>query len=322
MDIVLKNQRKESILQDILPYLAPDIYKLIAPHSLQLGSSLEEIRLRCNQPIVLRTTDQELTITRQGKLDSKLAGGYRVKTEDLSRTIASISDNSFYAFEEEIRRGFITIPGGHRVGLAGQMVIRDNQVHNISSFSSIAIRMARQIKGCASSLLPQLVHKGRVNNTLVVSPPRCGKTTLLRDLTRILSSGDDHIPGCNITVVDERSEIAGCYHGIPQMDIGPRTDVLDACPKALGMMMAIRSLSPDILVTDELGRKEDLYAVRECINAGVNIIASVHAGSIEEIQRRDILQDPLSQGIFQSIVILSRRHGPGTVEEIIRWEEE
>ena len=98
--------------------------------------------------------------------------------------------------------------------------------------------------------------------------------------------------------------------------------MLDACPKALGMMMAIRSLSPDVLVTDELGRKEDLQAVRECINAGVNIIASVHASSIEDIQRRDILQDLLSTGIFHSIVILSRRHGPGTVEEIIRWEEQ
>lgn len=316
------DQAQSTVLKnEILPYLAPSLGRLILSNDNKIGPGLEEIRLRCGQPLVLRVGDDEYTINPQGQLDQELKNGYRVKPEELARTLASLSDNSLYAFEEEIRKGFLTIPGGHRVGLAGQVVMRDGQVHGINGFSSVAIRIAREIKGCSHSLLPRITENGSLINTLLVSAPRCGKTTILRDLVRVFSSGYGRIAGCNVTVVDERSEIAGCYRAIPQMDLGPRTDVLDACPKAFGMMMAIRSLSPTLIVTDELGRREDLEAIRECINAGVDILASVHARNIEEMLRREVLEDLIKSGIFRRVVILSRRNGPGTVEEVIRWGE-
>ena len=157
-------------------------------------------------------------------------------------------------------------------------------------------------------------------NTLFISAPRCGKTTILRDVARNLSLGTNRGRGCNVVVIDERSELAGMYRGKAQMDLGPRSDILDSCPKAKGMIMAIRSLSPQVLIADEIGRREDGEAIQECINAGVAVITSVHARNIEEARNKPFLQGLLAAGAFEILVVLSRRCGPGTVEEIVRWD--
>lgn len=308
---------------EILSYLPVKIQQMLRQITAEKYKDLEEIRLRCGQPLLLQIGERELTVSREGRLTPILQQGYQVEGEDIWRIIASISDNSLYAFEEDIRRGFITIPGGHRVGLAGQVVLKGNHIQMIKDFGSVCFRVARQVIGCADPIMPALFAgtRGTLQNTLIVSPPRCGKTTLLRDITRLVSSGGKY-PGLNVAVVDERSEIAGCYKGVPQLDVGPRTDILDGCPKDLGMMMAIRALSPQVVVTDEIGREGDVGAVMECIRAGVTIISTAHAGSLEELRQRPILRKMMAEGVFQLLIILSRRHGPGNIEQVVRWDTE
>lgn len=313
-EMVIKNQ--------ILPYLAPRLNQLLGDLPEKYFSHMEEIRLRCGQPLLIKVGEADLTIDSRGNICKSIEQGYRINEEDLYRTIASVSDNSLYALEEEIRRGFITVPGGHRVGLAGQVLMGGDEVRGMKYFSSIAFRIAREIKDCARNLIPPLYSPSisNYNNTIIISPPRCGKTTILRDIARIISNGCPNIPACNVVIVDERSELAGCYRGIPQLDVGRRTDILDSCPKALGMIMAVRSLSPRVVITDEIGRKEDIEAIRECVNAGVTVITSIHAESAADLQKRPLLQDLLAAGAFKLGITLSRRNGPGSIDEIIRWD--
>lgn len=305
---------------EITAYLAPNLRKLLRAADHRLLAGLEEIRLRCNRPVVLKVGDRDYTVDGRGKVTTDLHLGYVVTQEDLYRCMASISDNSLYAFEEEIRRGFITIPGGHRVGLAGQVVLHGGDVKTMKDFSGLCFRVARQIRDCARPLLNHMAPRGMPVNTLIISPPRCGKTTVLRDLARLLSNGTDRVPPQNVVVVDERSEIAGSYRGIPQLDVGMRTDVLDACPKAMGMMMAVRSLSPQVIVADEVGRREDFEAIGECLHAGIAVLTSIHARNREELKARPWINQLLEQGAFQRGVVLSRQLGPGQIEELIRWD--
>jgi stage III sporulation protein AA len=309
------------LTNEIAAYLAPNIRKLLLGVDARLLGNLEEIRLRCHRPLVLRVGDKDYSVDQYGRVLTDLRQGYVVSREDLYRSIASISDNSLYAFEEEIRRGFITIPGGHRVGLAGQVVVAGQEVRTMKNFSGLCFRVAREVPDCALGLLNQVAPRGIPVNTLIVSPPRCGKTTMLRDLARLLSDGTRSVPAHNVVVVDERSEIAGCFQGIPQLNVGVRTDVLDACPKAVGMMMAIRSLSPQIIITDEVGRSEDIEAINECLHAGIAIMTSIHARNIEELRARPLIRNLLDQGAFRRGIILSRQPRPGRIEEVIRWDE-
>ncbi|MGI6412491.1 MAG: stage III sporulation protein AA [Syntrophomonadaceae bacterium] len=311
-----------TVKNEIIPFLSPQIKGILANLNDKDYTKLEEIRLRYGQPLILRIGDKEFSVSSQGNLVTDIYKGYRVDEVDLARTLASISDNSLYAFEEDIKRGFITVPGGHRVGLAGQVILEKNRIKKIKDFSSICFRVAREIKNCAIPLMPLIWpnKSQKISNTLIISPPRCGKTTILRDLARILSSGHYFNSAKNVAIIDERSELAGSYRGIPQLDVGPRTDVLDACPKSLGMIMAIRSLSPEVIVTDEIGRKEDVDAIAECVNAGVSVISSIHAQDLEELSCRPVMRELMGIRAFEIGVVLSRKNGPGTISETIRWD--
>ncbi|QGT98950.1 Stage III sporulation protein AA [Candidatus Syntrophocurvum alkaliphilum] len=312
---------ENNIKKDIIPYLSPKIKDLILNLRSQDYTLLEEIRLRCGKPLIIKLGDKDYTVNNKGIFTDELDEGYIADEVDLYRTIASISDNSLYAFEEEIKRGFITIPGGHRVGLAGQVVLNGGDIKTIKDFSGIAIRVAREINNCSVHILPLIYpQRSLPKNTLIISPPRCGKTTILRDIARAISKGYRNNKGLNVALIDERSELAGSFKGIPQLDVGPRTDVLDSCPKAMGMIMATRSLSPQVVVTDEIGRKKDVEAIEECINAGVTVITTVHAKNIEEVKKRPILKGLISSGAFKIGIILSRRNGPGSIEEVVRWD--
>ncbi len=313
---------KNLLRREVLPYFSTQIKDLLLNLEEDQCLRLEEIRLRCGQPLLLKVGERDFTLDRRGRLSEDIATGVRTSEEDIYRTISSISDNSLYAFAEEIRRGFITVAGGHRVGLAGQVVMQGEAVKTMKDFSSLCFRIAHEIKNCALSLL-SYINSGSGNtiaNTLIISPPRCGKTTILRDLARLLANNHKHQSGRNVVIVDERSELAGSYRGIPQLDVGPRTDVLDSCPKAQGMIMALRSLSPQVIITDEIGRREDVLALQECVNAGVAVISSVHAGTVDELQKRPIMRELLSSRAFKLAVILSRTNGPGSIQDIVRWD--
>jgi len=260
-------------------------------------------------------------VTEQGQPTTVAEFGYVVTDKDLMRAVQLISGSSIYAFEEEIKNGFITIKGGHRVGISGKVTTDRGRVKTIKHITSLNIRIAREITGAADRVMPYLINPvtKKFHHTLIISPPRCGKTTLIRDVIRQVSKGIPALDfkGCTVGVVDERSEIAGCYYGVPQKDVGFRTDVLDACPKAEGMMMMIRAMGPQVIATDEIGREQDAAALEEALNAGITVLTTAHGKDWEEIAQRPVLRYIIEQGIFERMVTLGRSKGAGTVEDII-----
>ncbi len=300
-----------------------DITKLFPAHIRKaLGQALfdrnkiYEIRLRVNAPLIVIYQGKEYFLTLEGGLTREELKAYHVQTEDLKEMLEYISGYSLYAFEEEIRQGFLTIVGGHRVGIAGKTILDGNKIKSLKYISYINLRLSHQIKGCASPILPYIIKNRQICHTLIISPPRCGKTTLLRDLIRQVSNGNRYMPGVSVGVVDERSEIAGSYQGIPQNDLGIRTDVLDCCPKAEGMMMLIRSMSPEVVAVDELGDYEDIHAIESVIHCGCKLFATVHGSSIEDIKRKPLLQRLMQEKVFERYIVLYKKDCAGQIKAI------
>ena len=280
-------------------------------------NTLEEIRIRIGQPVIFHMENEEWYLKKEtGRLERSQVNAYCATKEDIRSMVKFISSYSLYAYEDEMKRGFITMQGGHRIGVAGQVVMDGGKVLSLSNIYFLNIRVAREKRGCAKDIIPYLVHRNSIYNTLFVSPPGIGKTTYLRDAIRILSNGSDRLDGMKISIIDERSEIAACRQGIPQNDVGCRTDVLDACPKAEGMMMLIRSMAPEVVAVDEIGGENDLEALRYVMNCGCRILATVHGNSMEDIREKPGLSSFLQEKRFERYVVLGNRRGPGTVEAV------
>ena len=309
------------------------------------AAQVREIRLRAGKPVLMLTDCGEQMLFDDGVL-RKTDGGkkkarrerriqkiQRIQGEEngqetqgetelypviadkmlLKGLMETFSRHSLYAFEEEIGQGFLTIEGGHRVGISGKAVVSGHEIRTIREISGLNIRIAHEVKGCADSVLPWLFRDGEFLDTLIVSPPGAGKTTILRDLIRQISDGGDWFEGRNVSVVDERSEIGACVQGVPQCDLGMRTDILDGCPKAEGLMMMLRSMAPQVLAVDEIGTEKDLEAVRYGMNCGCRILATVHGDSAEGIMRKREISELIREGWFSRMVVLSKRPKPGTV---------
>ncbi len=277
---------------------------------------LQEIRLRVREPLLIIYDNREFFVGENGRLNTCMNDIYTVTPEDIRNTLDFISRYSLYAYEDEIRQGFITIQGGHRVGIAGKVVMENNGIKTIRHISFLNIRLSHQIRDCGRELLHLIGDEQGVRHTLIISPPRCGKTTLLRDLIRLLSDGTEERAGVTVGVVDERSEIGACYQGVPQNDLGRRTDILDCCPKAYGMLMLIRSMSPVVVAVDEIGSREDIEAIEYVINAGCTILATVHGNSIEDIRNKPVLRRLVEERIFERYVVLNNKGGIGHIERI------
>ncbi|MCB2291982.1 stage III sporulation protein AA [Clostridium algoriphilum] len=265
---------------------------------------LEEIRIKVNKPMFIHIGSREEI------------WDYIASPEDIKYIMQRISNYSIYAFEDEIRQGYITIKGGHRVGLCGICVIENNSIKTIKDISSINIRACKEIIGCADKVMPYITNNNSVYNTIIISPPKCGKTTLLRDISRQISQGNKNknFHGKNVSVIDERSEIAGSFKGIPQMDVGIRTDVLDNCPKSQGIMMAIRSMSPDVIVCDEIGTQKDMESVLMALNSGISLITTIHGFGIEDLYKRNVFKEIVDNFVFTRGIVLSNKKGIGTIE--------
>lgn len=277
---------------------------------------LQEVRLRVNRPLNLLFADGDLFLGKAGLQENPINGEI-ISKEDLGQAILFLSNHSIYALDEELRQGFITIPGGHRVGFVGYGVVKEGELKQLKEFSGVNFRITRELPGCADPILPYLLTEvGSLHHTMIISPPRCGKTTLLRDLIRQLSNGTREFDGLKVGVVDERSELAGSFQGVPRHDLGIRTDVLDHCPKSTGMYLLIRSMSPQVIATDEIGSAEDVAAIREAVNAGIRLITTVHGQDLQELEQRPLLHELLKSRIFTRYVILSARFSPGTIEGI------
>ena len=299
----------------ILRLLSPCIRCILSKCDISY-TDLIELRLRINEPLILVFSYGDYFVNESRGLITDSRNAYRVTATDIKCTIDYVSDYSIYAYEDEVRQGFITVQGGHRVGLAGQVILEQGRIKNVKHISFINIRIAHQMCGCASSVLPYIIRDGRVLHTLIISPPGCGKTTLLRDIIRMISDGNSYCRGMNVGVVDERSEIAACYMGAPQNDVGPRTDILDCCPKADGMLMLLRSMNPKVIAVDEIGSREDIDAISYVINCGCGIIATVHGNSIDDIRTKPVLRKLVEEKVFDRYIVLGQSQGLGTVESI------
>lgn len=306
-DLVVGNLCEE--LNKILIQI-PSIYK----------EKAEELRLRNGSPLTISCEGNDYFVSANGKLSSNISEAIIVNGEHIYSTFQLISNYSVYAYTEEIRKGYITIKGGHRVGIGGKIVYGPEGIETIKDISSLNIRIGREKIGISNYITPYLIdNKRSFYNTLIISPPQCGKTTLLRDIIRNLSNGNILLnqKGFKISIVDERSEIAGVYMGIPQNNIGIRTDVLDGCLKSDGIMMAIRSMSPDIIAVDEIGGTKDVEAINEALRAGIKLIATVHGSSLREIMEKRSMEELFKDKVFDRFIILDRSKGVGTIKELI-----
>lgn len=261
----------------------------------------EELRLRAGRPVSF--------YTRKGEHVCAAVPSARA----LQSALAALCGHSLPAYAQQLRQGFFTLDSGIRIGVAGRAAVQGRQVQHFLEFTSLCIRFPRAWTGLSRQLLPYLCREGQIGTTLLISPPRLGKTTVLRDLIRICSAGEGTQPVC-CAVVDERGELSGGG----RFDLGPRTDVLLFCPKAAGLEMALRALSPQLLATDEIAGGAEISAVRAAAAGGVKLLLSAHAGSLGELRERPGLRALLSGGLVERVVQLSGRLGRGTVEQI--WD--
>jgi stage III sporulation protein AA len=277
--------------------------------------NLEEIRIRENRPLEIGYGSRYSFLREDGSLTEQFREAYVPTKEHCRALLERITNHSIYAMEEELRRGYVTVSGGHRIGLAGRAVLDRGAVSHLRDIAGFNVRIARERPGFGAQVLPGLLdYQARtLRHTLVVSAPQQGKTTLIRDLARCISTGQWHHSAARgwgsrkVGIIDERSEIAACQNGVPSFDLGPRCDVLDACPKAEGMMMMLRSMSPEVLVVDEIGRPEDAEAIREAIHAGVRVLATAHASDMADVLARPVLARLAGEGVFSAYVFLSKR---------------
>ncbi|MDD4798886.1 MAG: stage III sporulation protein AA [Clostridia bacterium] len=283
-------------LKQILPYLPDAVSDIILGLNEHQLRDLQEIRLRSDRPLSLRI----------GGREERFA--LIISTEYLQQSLRLLSANSFYAMEEQLKNGFITLAGGHRAGLVGRAVLKEGKIATLTDISGINLRLARFVKGAAGEVKPYLYEKGELLSTLIVSPPGAGKTTVLRDLAYCLPH--------TVSVVDERGELAGSFNGRHSLPLGEGVDVLDGCPKAEGINLLLRSMGPEVILCDEIGSKADAEAILAAVASGVKIIASAHGGSVEQVIDKPDLARLLNAKVFGRLLLLGVRPRVGSLQAV------
>ena len=273
--------------------LPPELRQQALALPAQERERAEELRLRCGWPMAAVFPEGEVPL-----------GGRKIVTQDLELLLEIASRASVHAVLAQLREGYLTIEGGHRLGLCGTAVLENGQMRNLRSLSSVSIRIARQHPGAALPLLSGLMEGGRLCSTLIAAPPGMGKTTLLRDLVRCISDGDG-TPPLRVGLADERGEVAALYGGVPQLRVGRRTDVIEGCPKAQGVMLLLRAMNPQVLAMDEITAPEDVAALLTAAGCGAVLLATAH-GEGDELTRRPLYRTMLEERIFQRVVSIQR----------------
>ena len=293
-----KNKRKIK-MDEILRYFPNKIYQIFSnllQENPQISNELQEIRIRVDKPIILKLREKDLILQ------------YNILQTEILQIVERLCENSIYAYKNQICEGFITIKGGHRVGLTGSCVIENGKITNIKYISSLNIRIAREVKNCSTRILREIIdiENKTIYNSIIVAPPGRGKTTILRDIIRRLSDGIEEINfrGKTCGVVDERGEIAAMYKGAPQNDVGIRTDIIENVSKNKGIHMLIRTMAPEIIACDEIGSKEDVEAIHYALYSGVKGIFTMHGKSVEDIKNNKQIYELIENKEIQKIIFL------------------
>lgn len=256
-------------------------------------AAAEEFRLRAGFPpsVLLPTGEKRL-------------GDTQVTPRNLADILEIATDSSLHTAKESIRNGFVTGSGGHRIGICGTAIMKSGEIDGMRSVSSLAVRIAKEIRDCGKEASNMLASGKEFTSAIVVSPPGGGKTTMLRDMVRILSER-----GFRVALADERGEIAAMRGGVPQMDVGSRTDILSSCPRDEAVMLLLRTMNPEIIAMDEITAPRDAKALEGAFNCGVGLLATAHAADIGELRQRSLYRGLLTEGVFKKAVIIGKRNG-------------
>lgn len=296
--------------------LDTDIKYILLKISKDVQEKIQEIRIRTGRPIIVKIESRNYYVNTDGTISEGLTKYVYITTKDkLLETFNRLCQYSVYTYQDQINNGFITLRGGHRVGICGSAVVNENIITNIKDISSINLRIARMVPGVASDVI-NLTMRKNICGLLICGKPGSGKTTLLKDITRQISSG---VLGrkYNIAVIDERGEIASNFEGEPQNDLGDSVDIFDGYPKVMGMMMAIRTMAPDLIICDEIGTQAESDAIETVLNSGVNVICTAHAGNEEEVYNKPQIRRLIASNAFSNIVILSSGDTPCKISKVI-----
>lgn len=303
----------QSRVCEVLPYLSGRIRYSMERLTQNLWLDVEEVRLRSDSPLTIGVRGENCFVTPDGRVSNYKKDALHISHEEVQSAFMAICQNSVYAHLEEIRQGFLTLNGGHRVGICGKIVAEDGKIKTFREVSSLNFRIAHEIHGVADDVIDSVVCGNRIKNTMIISPPQMGKTTMLRDLTRQISNR-----GFKIGVADDRGELGAMYQGSIQNDLGAQTDVIDNAPKAEAILMLLRTMSPKVIVSDEISRAEDVSAIQLAHGTGVSVIATVHGRSLDEVKQRAVLEPIFRDGIFEQMILLHRRYSSAEPEIRIR----
>lgn len=300
-------------MKKIIEYFPDKLQNILLEKIKANEDKLEEIRIRNQRPIILKFNSEEVVVE------------YIVNSEEIKSILQLICENSIYSYQKQISSGFITLQGGHRVGLVGSCVIENNKIININYINSFNFRIARQVIDCSNDILKYIldIEKNSVFNTLIISPPGCGKTTLIRDIARQVSSGNSeyNFKGITVGIVDERSEIASLYKGVPQNDVGIRTDVIENVSKSIGIKILVRSMAPKVIIADEIGVLDDIEAINYALCSGCKGIFTAHGSSLKDIYKNPVLKNLIDTHIFERLIFLNKDE-KGKAKEVYKLNSE
>lgn len=300
-------------LEFLAEYYFPERLKRIAMADRLSPERTEEIRLKADFPIAVMKKSGLYFLSETG-FQTEYKDAAFFSKEEIYDLVNRLCENSIYSNQENIKKGFIPLRGGHRAGITGRCIVEDGKIKYITDFSSVNIRIAGEIIGASDNIFPY-IYDGKIKNTLIISPPGCGKTTMLRDIARKLG-GERYLK--RVAIADERGEIAASFEGKEGRDVGVLSVVMDNCPKAEGILAMIRAMSPDVVVTDEIGTEEDAKAIMQATLAGVSVICSIHGESFSDIAEKPGIKKLIPANVFSGAIVLSRKNGPGTIEEYIK----